>query len=137
MRMYLSGPMTGLVGKNVAHFNTMSRRLHTKGFDVFNPAVIPHGKGYAGCMKECLPAIFTCQTMAVLKGWEKSKGARLEVAIARAIDMPVVDAYTLERCEKAYTLDLLEHFVNGHEKKKRAKVRTRPSGRNHKVSSRG
>ena len=135
MRLYLSGPMTGLVGKNVAQFNRMARRLHAKGFEVFNPAMIPHGKGYAGCMKECLPAIFACQMMAVLRGWEKSKGARLEVAIARAIEMPIVDAYTLERCDKAYTLELLEPFINGHEEKKRTKVRARSPRRNRKVPS--
>ncbi|WP_371807265.1 DUF4406 domain-containing protein [Pseudomonas sp. KK4] len=39
--------------------------------------------------------------VAVLPGWENSKGARLEVHIARELGMPVVNAHDLLSMETA------------------------------------
>lgn len=113
-RVYLSGPMSGMKDFNFPEFNAAEKKLRELGYDVYNPAGIPLDKNYAGCMRECIPAIFTCNSMVVLGGWEHSKGARLEVAVARAIDMPVLEMATMQRCELAYSLDLLKPFVNGN-----------------------
>lgn len=37
-----------------------------------------------------------CDTVAVLEGWERSKGAKIEVDLAKDLGMDIVDAWTLQ-----------------------------------------
>lgn len=46
-------------------------------------------------MKFDLPAVLDSDAVAVLPGWERSTGARLEVHVARVCGIPVVWADTL------------------------------------------
>lgn len=47
-------------------------------------------------MRKDIESLLQCDMVAVLPGWETSKGATLEVNIAREIGLPVIDAETLE-----------------------------------------
>ena len=47
-------------------------------------------------MRRDIGAMTECDFIVVLKGWEKSKGANLEVYIARNLSMPIIDAITLK-----------------------------------------
>ena len=40
--------------------------------------------------------MMNCDFLTVLNGWEKSKGANIEVYIARNLKMPIVDSVTLK-----------------------------------------
>ena len=42
MRIYCSGPMTGLPDSNIPKFNAVAERLRTEGHFVINPADISH-----------------------------------------------------------------------------------------------
>ncbi len=58
------------------------------------------GKDWVGCMRRDLAIIaLRCSTMAVLPGWENSAGASLEVHVAQALGMPILDAISLQRLE--------------------------------------
>jgi hypothetical protein len=97
--IYLSGPMTGIPDFNFPAFNAAAARWREDGFTVFNPAENFQGRTdlpRAAYMREDLAQVMKADVVAVLPGWKDSKGARLEVAMARELDLPVVDADTKE-----------------------------------------
>jgi len=59
--------------------------------EVVNPADhgVVDGLGWADYMRWDLVKLAGCHSVYVLPGWQKSKGASLEVAIAQALGMPV------------------------------------------------
>ncbi len=99
MRLYLSGPMTGLPDDNKPAFNAEAARLRALGYDVFNPAevVLPDGATWAQYMRIDLSQLLTCDEIAMLPGWESSKGANVEHGLAVDIGMPVHIAANLGR----------------------------------------
>ncbi|MBS4077273.1 DUF4406 domain-containing protein [Pseudomonas sp. MBT-4] len=102
-RLYLAGPMTGIEDFNYPAFNAMAERLRAAGYDVENPADhgTVDGADWADYMAYDLTRLGLCGQVAVLPGWENSKGARLEVHIARELGMPLVNAHDLVSMEVA------------------------------------
>lgn len=109
MRLYLSGPMTGLPDYGYPIFHAAAERLRALGHEVENPA--EHFKGRQDLprkvyLKRDIGEVLKAEAVAVLPGWQGSKGACLEVAVAREIGLPILDAATLEPwaesvCEEA------------------------------------
>lgn len=89
MRLYISGPMTGVVEFNFPAFNAAAERLRAAGFKVENPADkgIIEGWLWSDYLKYDLRALFDCEGVAMLPDWTKSKGARLEVHVAEELGM--------------------------------------------------
>lgn len=81
-RIYLAGPMTGLPEFNYPAFHAEAARLRALGYQVENPAENPPQDDWEDYMKQAIPQLLTCDLMALLPGWEKSKGAMLEHHIA-------------------------------------------------------
>ncbi|WP_085631492.1 DUF4406 domain-containing protein [Pseudomonas sp. R16(2017)] len=102
-RIYLAGPMTGFEDFNFPAFNAMAAKLRARGYVVENPAEhgIVQGADWADYMAYDLTRLGLCGQVAVLPGWEKSKGARLEVHIARELGMQVTPAHELVLMEIA------------------------------------
>ena len=96
-RVYISGPMTGLPGLNFPAFNAAAGVLRAKGFEVINPAELNPDPlmSWAQCMKTDIKALCDCDTVATLPGWEHSKGADLEVHVARRLGMMVLSVTDL------------------------------------------
>lgn len=91
MRVYVSGPMTGLPDFNRAAFNEAATWLRGQGFDVFNPAEQLGGDltgPRADYMRTNIFQLLACDSLLLLPGWEQSEGATLEVAIARELGLP-------------------------------------------------
>ena len=111
-RVYLAGKMRGVKDFNFPAFHAAAADLRRAGYDVFNPAEHDegkHGKGFqrseTGDLNDIAHTAFNLrQTLkedlswiadnadyiAVLPGWEESKGASAEVALARAIGIEVI-----------------------------------------------
>jgi hypothetical protein len=89
--LYLAGPMTGLPDFNYPTFIATAQRMRRAGFYIVNPAEngLPPDAPWAAHMRRDLHAMLDCQGVALLPGWENSKGAKLEVGVAQAIGMPV------------------------------------------------
>ena len=106
MKLYIAGPMTGYKEWNFPAFFKAEEELKLLGVDVINPA---HNDGptleeamesagtperpnhnWAWYMRRDLPHVMECDAICVLEGWRESKGARLEVHVAKALGMPIM-----------------------------------------------
>jgi hypothetical protein len=92
MRLYIAGPMTGYPEFNYPAFYAAETALRKAGFDTLNPA---RSEGREGCkswldyMRAGLRDVADCDGVALLPGWEDSRGAALEAHVARSLDLPV------------------------------------------------
>ena len=94
---YLSGPMTGLPDFNRPAFHAAAATLRAQGHVVINPAEVDLGPDatWADYMRIHLAEIARRVTQVfVLPSWESSRGAQLEVHVARALGLPVVPVLT-------------------------------------------
>jgi hypothetical protein len=110
VKYYIAGPMTGIPNFNFPAFNAAAAHLRSQGHEVFNPAerdIARHGgvdisegnlkgdptlaaKVHGFSLREALAddTAFICKeadAIAMLPGWENSKGARAEHALAIAL----------------------------------------------------
>lgn len=98
MRIYLAGPMTGLPDFNFPAFNAAAARLRELGHDVVSPAENEGGDTshpWSYYMRQDLHHVLSVEAIAVLPGWQRSRGATLEVSVATALELPILDAETL------------------------------------------
>lgn len=106
--LYLSGPMTGIKDFNFPAFNYATKKLREKGYNVINPAELgaDTSKPWEYYIRRDIELLLKADAVAVLNGWEKSKGATLEVFIAQQLGMPVYDADTMETVESKLELSV-------------------------------
>lgn len=100
MKVYLSGPMTGVENyKDI--FNQYEKRLTDLGFTVFNPAWFDYKKGwsYDEILDLDLAALQKCEAIFMLPGWEKSKGACIEYGYALAKGINIMHVGYLDNAE--------------------------------------
>ena len=94
-KIYISGPMSGIKNFNYESFAEAESRLRHLG-EVVNPAKIePSVKTWEGYMRADIKALVDCDAVYVLPGWENSKGARIEIAIAVGLGMDIYDYETM------------------------------------------
>lgn len=92
---YLSGPITGYPNHNNEEFAIQAGFLRAHGYRIVNPCALPHLPSWHANLKRDIKRLMNCKGIFVLKGWQASKGAVLEVFICIILGMPVRDAYTL------------------------------------------
>lgn len=102
--LYLSGPMTGLPGFNDQAFNDAAQTLRSFGYTVFNPVDngVPPDAAWAEHMRADIAALMQCAHLVALPGHENSRGARLEIHIAKALGMSVYPLQPLLEISRAY-----------------------------------
>jgi hypothetical protein len=91
-RIYVAGPMTGLPDLNYPAFAAEVARLRADGHQVASPAEINAGlesEGWHACMRRDLAVLLTCDAVQLLPGWQASKGARIEIFLAREFGIAV------------------------------------------------
>lgn len=103
MKVYIAGPMTGYEEFNFPQFFQAERELVALGHEPLNPAwnngdnleqaiidAEESGRNWYDYMRKDLVYLSQADAVVVLEGWKKSKGAQLEVHIARKLDMPIL-----------------------------------------------
>ena len=98
-KVYLAGAMSGLPEFNYPAFNAEAARIRALGYDVENPAenTPPPCGTWQGWMRISLRQMLTCDTVAMLPGWGKSKGALIEYNLAKSLGMEIWDANEITR----------------------------------------
>jgi hypothetical protein len=94
-RIYISGPMTGIKNFNHEAFNKKAKELRALGNDVCNPAEHDGGstdKDRSFYLRIDIEELLTCDAVVLLDGWKNSKGAQLEVAIAKELKLRIYDS---------------------------------------------
>jgi hypothetical protein len=105
-KIYIAGPMTGIKDWNFPAFFAAEKELEALGYEVINPAhndgaTVQEALESAGSpeapnnpwrwyMKRDLPHVLSCDMICLLPGWQSSKGASLEVTVAKAIGLPLM-----------------------------------------------
>jgi hypothetical protein len=100
MKIYLSGPMTGLPDHNKPLFKYEASRLRALGLEVENPVdndvnATPGAWEYTDYLRADIIQLMRCQAIAMLPDWYNSRGANLEYQIAKALGMKVYNASDL------------------------------------------
>jgi len=102
MKIYLAGPMTGHPEFNFPEFDRVAGILSAAGYEVLNPAQMDRDVGFdptstvvskeflRDALRRDLSAICECDGIAMLPGWEKSGGARVEWALACHLGLKVM-----------------------------------------------
>ncbi len=91
MMVYVAGKMRGLPDLNRPAFAAAADTLRERGYSVYNPAAanlegLPLGK----IMAHVLPQLCEAEAIAMLRGWWRSGGARIEWLLARYIGLRVI-----------------------------------------------
>ena len=95
--IYIAGPMSGLPDNNFSKFFDAEARLMSDGWDPINPSRFsgifgerPKEKMLDACCAAERAAIPHCDAIYLLKGWENSKGAKRELAVALQHNLEVI-----------------------------------------------
>jgi Domain of unknown function (DUF4406) len=103
-KIYISGPMRGIKNFNFPAFDDATKSFRTQGWEVFSPAENAAAKDLKlrkrtapkGLKLRTIFAVdmdwicYHAEAIYMLKGWENSKGAQAEWALARALNLIVL-----------------------------------------------
>jgi hypothetical protein len=101
-KIYIAGPMRGIPQYNFPKFDEAAEKLFSEGWNPVNPAeldrelgyhpeempedfdwnTIPTGFPLKAIIAKDIDALTECDAIYVLSGWENSKGAKAELAVA-------------------------------------------------------
>lgn len=95
MIIYISGPMTGMPSLNILEFERVEDELQMDGHVVFNPARSTTCGNSRRMprrfhIRRDLHDLLQCDAIYMLDGWEESKGAILEHAIAHELGHTII-----------------------------------------------
>ncbi len=93
---YIAGPMRGFPNYNYDTFNAVAKVARAQNWEVHNPAENfsgEQGLEWGVYMRHDVGLLLKCNAIILLPGWEKSEGARLEVACAKAFGLIFHEAF--------------------------------------------
>jgi hypothetical protein len=91
--VYLSGPMSLKPEHNFPAFEAAAKDLRFRGFKVISPHENDNGntdKSWLYYMKMDIKSVADSDMIVVLPGWEKSKGANVEVNLGRSLGYSIL-----------------------------------------------
>lgn len=103
-KVYISGPMTDIENYNIKNFQIAEAKFTLAGFEVVSPVANQKifeetenkEEKYRAVMRKDMFDLLGCNCIAMLKGWEYSNGARVELATALVCGLEVFCAETLK-----------------------------------------
>ncbi|MFW5632180.1 MAG: DUF4406 domain-containing protein [Acetivibrio ethanolgignens] len=85
MKIYISGPVSGTKDANI-RFAAAEAALEAEGHEVINPVKVngqlPEQTTYREYMNMSFMMLDMCDCIFMLKGWQESQGARMELGQA-------------------------------------------------------
>lgn len=108
--IYIAGPISGNLPDHLPRFFEAEKALNAAGHSTFNPARADGGRSAGECirlahaakgrrtwtdyMRQGIAGLIRCNGIALLKGYDRSAGARLEQHIAGTLGYDFYDAFT-------------------------------------------
>lgn len=123
--VYISGPMRGIPKWNFPAFDEARNRFNSAGWIALSPADFDRQRGFTEEMTDLPPdfhrkafrmdcnAICDSDAIALLPGWEKSVGVNMELTLARALGLQVLDAITMTPIMEESVCLTAERIVGG------------------------
>lgn len=91
-RIYISGAITG-TDDYMERFAEAERYLSKAGYEVVNPAkldlIMPKTATHEEYMDMCITLLKMCDGIYMLRGWQDSKGANLELCNAKELKIHI------------------------------------------------
>jgi hypothetical protein len=122
--VYICGAMRGIPQLNHPAFFEAEDTLKKKGHNVINPARMdqelgldPHNsqmdsKFIEDCARRDIDAVFECDELVLLPNWEKSKGAKAEIAVAQWLSKPIRLYPSMVKLEKEDVCDVAKRLTS-------------------------
>ena len=91
--IYIAGPITGMKNNNREAFEKASAYLSSINYDVLSPINNeprnPNGDPptWADYLRMGIMQLMVCDEIYLLQGWEGSKGAQVELGLAKVLGM--------------------------------------------------
>lgn len=91
MRIYIAGPMRGRPNLNREAFHAAALKYRQSGYDVFDPAAANLEKlPLHRIMAYVLDQLCQSEAIALLPGWWRSGGARIEWMLAKYLKLKIL-----------------------------------------------
>lgn len=90
--IYISGKISGVDPKlSEQNFSRAEEKLKKLGFKVVNPMTLEHNhdKSWESFMREDIKALMSCDAIYMLNGWKESRGACVELYLAKGLGFDV------------------------------------------------
>lgn len=99
MKVYISGKITGLPNYRDI-FAQAERDLLAAGLQPINPAELElqEGATWADYMRADIKVLCDCDAIYMLDNWRRSRGARAEHNLAKALGMQIIHEGALPLC---------------------------------------
>lgn len=94
MKVYIAGPITGNPNYK-QEFKMAEEILKEKGAIVMNPSVLSEGFTWDEYMPITLAMLSVCDTIALLPGWENSRGSTIEYRTALSTGKTIIEFTSL------------------------------------------
>jgi hypothetical protein len=91
VKAYIAGPISSNLDGYKAEFAAAEVRLRAEGLESVNPADYPPQPDWTAYMRLSLAQLAQCDAIALLPGWQASKGASLEEYVARTLGFTVIE----------------------------------------------
>lgn len=90
MRIYVSGPVTGIPGYNLPAFEAAADKLRKAGYRPLVPHDFVDFKApWKKVGKSCIETLLRCEGVAMLDGWRETLPAMVEYELAMSLDIDV------------------------------------------------
>jgi len=98
MKIYISGPMSGLPNANFPMFFAVADRIRKAGHEPLNPAegITDLSQPWEWYMRHAIRMLTYADEMCTLPGWENSPGATWENNIAYRLGITVYEISEME-----------------------------------------
>ena len=115
-KIYISGKITDLnLNEAKQNFKEAQKHLEELNFDVVNPLLLDHKleATWEEYMRIDIKAMLDCKFIFVLKGYQESVGAMLEIELAKKLDFTIIyQEYADALYEKAKSKNKLPKKYN-------------------------
>ena len=91
-KVYISGKITGIEDVAPQLFAEAEELITQAGFEAVNPMTIPHDHdlSWGSYMRADIKAMLDCDYVFTLDNWSHSKGAFIEVVLAKHLEMSIM-----------------------------------------------